>query len=214
MPRRVIPPTSDFPYHVSARAHNREHFHISDQEMWSVFSDYLSFVARAYEFQILSFVMMPNHFHLLVRTPAANLSEGMNYFMREVARETSRLSGRINQTFGSRHHKTIVSNAQYFFDVYKYVYRNPVRAGLCSRVEDYPYSTLRGLLGFERISIPLGEDTILFGDERTESVLAWLNENPQTGLEDEVRQALRHRIYELNTPRRTNRSSLLLSQRL
>ena len=214
MPRKVIPPNDIFPYHVCARAHNRERFPIPISDMWSLFEDYLFLVVQLYGFQIHSFVLMPNHFHLLVRTPEANLGEGMNYLMRESARETSRLSFRINQTYGGRYHRSLISNAQYFFDVYKYVYRNPVRANLCSSVEEYQFSTLRGLLGFERLSIPVIEDTILFDGENQTEVLKWLNQDPILGLEDEVRQGLRHANYELNTARKTNRKSLLETQRL
>ena len=214
MPRKVIPPNSLFPYHVCARAHNREHFPVPPAEMWAIFEDYLFLVVQLYGFQIHSFVLMPNHFHLLVRTPEANIGAGMNYLMRETARETSRLSSRINQTFGGRYHRSLVSNARYFFDVYKYVYRNPVRARLCTSVENYKFSTLRGLLGFERLSIPIVEDTIFFDGENQTEVLKWLNERPVSGLEDEVRQGLRHANYELNTSRKTNRTSLLETQRL
>jgi hypothetical protein len=138
----------------------------------------------------------------------------MNYFMREVARETSRLAGRINQTFGARHHKTLIRDAQYFQDAYKYVYRNPVRAGLCLRVEDYAFSTLHGLLGKSRLTVPVVEDTQLFNEEFDERTLGWLNTEPKSGLEDEIRQALRHAEYEVNTPRKTNRKSLLQFERL
>ena len=214
MPRKVISPSCLHPYHVTARALNREPFPIPLEMMWRVFEDYLFLTTRLYSLEVTSFVMMPNHFHMLVRTPNANLGPAMNFFMREVARETSRLSGRINQTFGARHHRTLIHDAQYFQDAYKYVYRNPVRAGIVRRVEDYKFSTLHGILGSRGLLIPIAEDTMLFNDEFDEATLRWLNENPKEGLEDEVRQALRHAEYAVNTSRKTNRPSALLTERL
>lgn len=131
----------------------------------------------------------------------------MNYFMRETARETSRLSNRINQTFGARHHKTLIGNAHYFLTAYKYVYRNPVRAGLVRRTEEYRYSTLPGVLGLRPLVVPLAEDTILFPENFDWSALEWLNRVPDEALEDEVRQALKHSEFALNTAR--GRQSLL-----
>ncbi len=214
MPRKVTPPSQDFPYHVTARSLNREPFPIPIREMWWLMEDYLFLTAHLYELQIHSFVLMPNHFHLLVSTPNANIGAAMNYFMRETARETSRIAHRINQTFGARHHKTLVKDARYFFDVYKYVYRNPVRARLVEKVEDYEFSTLHGLLGSSQLVIPIAEDTLLFEGDSPDQQLRWLNSEPGDGLEDEVRQGLRHPEFAVNTPRSTNRESVLLSSRL
>jgi putative transposase len=193
MPRKAIPPSDSSPYHVTARGLNREPFPISLHDTWALMEDYLYLTAHLYNLQIHCFVLMPNHFHLLVSTPEANIGSAMNYFMRETARETSRLSGRINQTFGARHHKTVVHNPN---------------------VEDYAYSTIQGLLGLNQLIIPVAEDTILFPDRFDRTVLEWLNSKPKEGAEDEIRQALKHSIFSFNTSRKTGKPSLLERQLL
>lgn len=201
MPRKPIPPSDHLPYHVTARALNREPFPVPIREMWSLVQDYLFLTTHLYDLQVHSFVLMPNHFHLLVSTPRANIGAAMNYFMRETARETSRLSSRINQTFGARHHKCLIGNSHYFTTAYKYVYRNPVRAGLARRTEEYPYSTLAGSLGLRPLVVPLTEDTILFPGDFDWTALEWLNQAPDEVVEDEVRQALKHSEFATNTAR-------------
>lgn len=84
-------------------------------DAWSVMGDYLYLTTHLFSLEILSFVLMGNHFHLLVRAPQANISPAMNYFMRETSREVSRLSGRINQTYGGRHHKSVVHTPDLVF---------------------------------------------------------------------------------------------------
>jgi REP element-mobilizing transposase RayT len=190
MPRKSFIPSSEFPYHVTGRCLNKEWFRVSMDYVWSVFSDYLFFINRAFNIQIHCFILMNNHFHLIAATPEANLDEAMNYFMREVSRRISKKSGRINQVFGGPYHWSLLQAPNSFQFAYKYVYRNPIEAGLCVRVEDYKYSTLQVLLGQQHSVIPLQPDEYLFSD--FEGQLRWLNESyPSEKVKDEIRKALR-----------------------
>ena len=170
--------------------------------------DYLYLVAHLYTLRIHSFVLMPNHFHMIVTTPEVNLSAAMNYFMRETSREITLLSDRINQTYGNRHHKSALSTHHYFMNAYKYVYRNPVRAGLSRYVEEYAFSTLSGTLGLSRQAIPLWEDALLFSPSLDEATLTWLNQKPCVDQEAEVRKALRRPTFNL-VPNKNGGRSLL-----
>ncbi len=191
--------TDQFPYHVSARTPNREDFKIPIEEIWRLMENHLYSAKNNFDLRIHAFVLMPNHFHLLVSTPQFNISPSMNYFLGETSREMNRSSGRINQNWGRRHHKTLVSSYHYFMNVYKYIYRNPVRAGLCSQVEEYRYSTLSGLCGRAKLIIPIEADTILFDPNFNEHNLKWLNTSSSQKDEDSIRVALRRSVFELPT---------------
>ncbi len=209
MPRKIIPLIPSDPYHISARCHNREWFQLPLACVWSIMGDYLYLTSSLYGLRLHSFVLMSNHFHLLLTAPNGNLSEALLYFMRETSREITRSSGRINQTYGIRNHKTRIGDYLYFMNSYKYVYQNPVRAGICKNAEDYPYSSLHGLCGLSRLSIPLVEDTILFSPEFDESALKWINTPPEPSLQEEMRLALRRGNMEFKTSRKTGRESKL-----
>lgn len=160
-------------------------------------SNYLYFIHHAYKAEIHAFVLMSNHFHLLIRFPENNMSEAMNYFMRESSRMISREAGRINQTYGARNYRTVITKNIHLENVYKYLYRNPVQANICQRVEDYPFSTLQIRLGKRRGVIPLVGDPILEVD--VDKTLNWLNMAPDVKDLDEVRKALRHSTFTLPT---------------
>ncbi len=51
-------------------------------------------------------------------------------------------TGRINKIFGGRYKGCLINNPKYLLNVYKYIYRNPVAAGIVERVEQYPFSTI------------------------------------------------------------------------
>ena len=116
------------------------------EELWNVFIKVLHEVSIQYHAHIISFVLMTNHYHLLVETPDGNLGSIMNYLQREVSRSVGRISGRINHVFGGTYRGTLIEQDLYLYNVYRYIYQNPVAAKLCTKVEHYPYSTLKYLL--------------------------------------------------------------------
>ncbi len=155
----------------------------------------LFFLHHGFRVEIYAFVLMSNHFHLILRCPDGNLSQAMQFFMVSTSRELQKLGGRINQIWGTRFFRCRLNSQWSFFNCYKYVYRNPVTAGICNNVEEYPYSTLQGLLGNSRIYIPLVEDTLLF--ENTEKNLRWLNTKPTDTALDSIRKALKHSDFKM-----------------
>ncbi len=176
--------------------------------------DYLFLIHHGFQTKIHSFVLMGNHFHLLISSPHANLSGAMNYFMRETSREITRLSGRINQTYGGRYHRSLINNYHHFVNVYKYVYQNPARAKFNGRVEEYGYSTLAGLLGVRKIIVPLEEDTLLFNPSLDETCLVWLNKLAHEDDVEALRKGLKRPCFKLTTNRKTNRPNHLENQLL
>lgn len=83
-------------------------------------------------------------------------------------------TGSINQKFGARYHSSVISDLRYYGNVYKYVYRNPVEANLCSRVQDYPYSSLNFILGRDTYRFPVFDTYFEIIDDHW-STLNWLN---------------------------------------
>ncbi len=170
--------------------------------------DYLYLLSVAYGVRIHAFVLMANHFHLLATAPNGNLSSAMLYFMRETSKQITKLSGRINQTYGGRNHKTRISSYHHFLNTYKYVYQNPVQAGLSENVEQYRYSTLHGLCGNSRLIIPIS-DEILFLETLQPKELAWLNRKPDLENWNDMKAALRRSDFELVARRKDREKSSL-----
>lgn len=194
MPRKNHLPHSQHPYHVTARSHGGHWFNLPLKSVWDIMTDYLYLIHHVYDVKIHSFVLMNNHFHLLISTPEANLSRAMNYFMRETSKEINRMSCRTNQVYGGRYYRSLIQNQFYFHHVYKYIYRNPISAGLTETCEEYPYTTLHGLLGQSPLYIPLEEDTILFENNDPTRVLNWLNSCPDIKNYETLRKALKRRV--------------------
>ncbi len=193
MPRAKAILQSDFPYNISARCINQEWFSIPMPLVWEIMCEELLYAIKDQNLVVHSFILMSNHFHLIASTPDANISKCMHQFMRRSSLRLTRMGNRINETYAGRHYKCILQHPNYFLNAYKYNYRNPVSAGICTRVEYYPYSTLPSLMGLSNIPFPMAEDTTWESDP--EGTLAWLNLSPDPIKQNAVRNGLKHSYF-------------------
>ena len=205
--RKKIGLVSDIPFHLCARTNERTDFGPPLHVVWSHMENYLYFIHHAYGVRIHSFVLMPNHFHLIARFPNGNLGPAMNYFMRETSKAIARDAGRENHIWGTRVFRSLIRSLHYFSHAYKYVYRNPVEANLSKRVEEYFFSTLPCLLGMKHGLIPLEADDYLFED--LEAQLEWLNHSPAEADKAAIKAALRRSEFSIPRERATQKANLL-----
>ncbi len=196
MPRSKRILQSEFPYHVTLRSINKMKFEIPMEQLWTFSCDFLLFCTYAFKLEIHSFVLMQNHYHMIVRTPEANLDRFLNYFHRELSREIEFKTGRINQKFGRRYHATIISDLLYYHNVYKYVYRNAVEAKLCNDVQEYKFSSLNFLLCREPYRFPIFDSYFQNIEDHWPS-LAWLNTSWDQTEICQIRQGLKKPTFSL-----------------
>jgi REP element-mobilizing transposase RayT len=197
MPRKPRIKQEIYPYHVTTRALKRDPFPMDLEKLWLFACDLLLFCTYAFEIEIHSFVLMNNHYHMIVRTPRNNLDKFMNYFNKELGREIFFKSGEINQKFGTRYHCSIISNLKYYHSAYKYVYRNPVTAKVCTAVEDYPFSSINFLTCRQPYLFPIF-DTYFQNIDDHWPTLKWLNEDYEKEIHDQLKKALKKTYFELN----------------
>ena len=141
MSRKQLIRTSEYFYHVTTRSNHKEWFKLPLRDVWKIAM--ASFIkAQEYAPAVVSqFVLMSNHYHLLIRTPNFDIDVFMYHFNKTFSDELRRQSFSINRMFGSRYKWSLIKNDAYFFNVFKYIYQNPVRANIVKKCEDYPYST-------------------------------------------------------------------------
>ncbi|MEN0058171.1 MAG: transposase [Bdellovibrio sp.] len=188
---------TELPYHITARCINRDWFSVDTKEAWKIMTLHLHFMYLAYDVQIHAFTLMSNHFHLIAHAPKGNLSEAMRFFMSESSRDLRYLSHRINNTYGARFHRSLLNSPLYYLHAYKYLYRNPVEAGACQKVEDYPFSSLQGLLGKQKMEVPIFTDPHWSTAEGINGTLLWLNSAPQKEDWELVRRGLKKSVFQL-----------------
>jgi REP element-mobilizing transposase RayT len=97
-----------------------------------------------YGWRIHAYCLMTNHFHLLVETPDANLSRGMQRLNSEYATYFNTRFAHVGHLFQQRFVSRLIESEHYFLEALRYIAFNPVRAGLCEHPADWPWSSFHG----------------------------------------------------------------------
>ena len=113
-------------YHVTCRGNARQAILSSDADR-SAFLDLLSRSSDVYGVEILAYVLMTNHFHLLVKTPRGNLQEFMRHFNISYTGWYNRRHRRSGHLYQGRYHSFLIDADNYLKEVSRYIHLNPVK---------------------------------------------------------------------------------------
>ena|ERR1700730_13399948 len=93
-------------------------------------------------YRLSAWVIMPNHVHMLL-TPCADqeLSAILHSLKSYTANEANKLAGRTGQFWQPESFDRYVRHADHFANVITYIENNPVKAHLCEKPEDWPFSS-------------------------------------------------------------------------
>jgi putative transposase len=214
MPRKSLQRTNDLPYHIGARTNNREDFHLGLEPTWKILTNESLFISLIFGVKIQSLVMMPNHFHMILTVPQYDLGRVMNHFISNVTRAYNRIADRKGHLFGGPYFRSVIDTSRYYGHAYKYVYRNPVKANLCNKVEEYPFSTIYGLLGQGNLPFPIhqprSELEIAIPGLETYDRLEWLNRAFSKEAELLIKRGLRRRRFNKLTGEKSERAYRIL----
>lgn len=138
LPRLVIPHQ---PHHLIQRGNDRQDI-FRDQEDFQRFLHWLKEGARQFNVAIHAYVLMSNHFHLLV-TPVDEdgLSRMVQWLGRYYVPYFNHKYGRTGTLWQGRYRATIVDSEPYFLACSSYIELNPVRAGMVPTPDAYRWSS-------------------------------------------------------------------------
>ena len=129
-------------YHLLSRG-NEQRDIFEDQKDRNLFLDTIGEFSERFEIHVFAYVMMDNHYHLLVRTRHANLKKAMHWFGTTYAQRFNRRHFRSGHLFQGRYKSILVQNDAYMLQLSYYIHRNPLRAGIVKRLTDYRWSSYR-----------------------------------------------------------------------
>lgn len=127
-------------YHVIQRGIERKNIFASDLDK-KRFLSYLDAAHSAYTAVFHSYVLMDNHYHLILETPRANLSKIMHYINASYAAYFNSKYKRVGPLYQGRFKSIPVQQDGYLQYLSCYVHLNPVRAGIVELPEEYPHSS-------------------------------------------------------------------------
>ena len=156
MPRQLRLEYEGAIYHVMARGNRRQSIYRDDRDRLA-WLDFLSRACQRTGWRVSGWVLMGNHYHLLVKTPRANLVSGMQWLQTAYTVWFNRRHSLSGHLFGGRYKAVLIdegapqSNMLYGYlgTVLDYLHLNPVRAGIVGgrsskSLLDYRWSSLTG----------------------------------------------------------------------
>ena len=146
MPR---PPRIDYEgawHHVMNRGRNREIIFRNDDDLLA-FLDELQRVVGRFGVEVHAYSLMPNHYHLLVRSVHGNLSDAMQRLGSDYSRRFNLRHGGDGSVFRGRFKSELVEEARYLKYLIAYIHLNPLRANLVTRIDsDYAWTSHRAYM--------------------------------------------------------------------
>lgn len=133
-------------YHLTARGNNGRPIFLDDEDR-STFVRLLGRIAVRFALDVHAWCLMTNHYHLVVATRTGEISPAMQYLNGEYARAFNERHGRTGHLFRARFRASEIAEDEHLERACLYVVLNPVRAGVVSRPQHWPWSGPRGAVG-------------------------------------------------------------------
>jgi len=174
MPRRPRAFEAGALYHVNAKGNNSEAIVRDDVDRID-FIRTLARVAATQGWRIHAYCVMTNHYHLVVESPDQGLSRGMQQLNCGFARQMNKRYGRSGHLFRQRFHSVAILTTEHLMTACRYVVLNPVRAGLRSAPEDWPWSSYRACIDLDLAPsfLAVGDLLRLFGSTPADARAAY-----------------------------------------
>lgn len=160
MPRRLRIEYEGAIYHVMTRGNARQDI-VEDDDDRRRWRSLLEQTTACKQWEVVVYVLLNNHFHLLLKTPRPNLASGMQRFLSAYSQWWGRRRGRPGHLFQGRYKAESIEDETYYWTVSRYIHLNPVRAGLVARPEDWAWSSYPGYVDRRRRDPWIAHDALL-----------------------------------------------------
>lgn len=128
---------------------HRQRIIFADNRDRRTFIKILAEACEKYGVRALVECQMGTHYHIVVRTPRANISEFMRFVNGEFGKYWNRRYDCSGHVYNERYKAVLVDTGVYLRVVVSYVLNNPVAGGVVSKASDWPWSSYRATVGLE-----------------------------------------------------------------
>lgn len=133
-------------YHVTSRGNLRGKIFFADSDR-EQFLNILKRTKDRYSYSLHTYALMDNHYHLLIETPRANLSQIMQNVNTSYTVYVNKKYKRSGHLFQGRFKAVIVDNDNYLLQLSRYIHLNPVRSGMVRSPRDFKWTSYQEFIG-------------------------------------------------------------------
>jgi REP element-mobilizing transposase RayT len=135
--------------HVAIRGIRKQDVYVVDADRLD-FLDVLTRIAEDAQWQLLSYCLMGNHYHLVVEVPDGHLAAAMQRLNSTYAKRFNERHAYAGHLFERRYWADDLKHEERLLAAIGYVGRNPVKAGLCRTAGEWPWSSAGAAIGDKR----------------------------------------------------------------
>lgn len=139
MPRKSRIKSKSNVYHVMLRGINRQQIFEEDSD-YMQFIEILRIVKDISNFKLHAYCLMGNHVHLLIQTQDESIELIMKRLEVRFVHWYNKKYKRTGSLFDGRYKTENVETDKYFLTALRYILQNPVKAGICNNIYEYPWS--------------------------------------------------------------------------
>ena len=140
MPRRPRSVLPNGAFHAFNRGVAKSTIFLDDVH-FATFMEMFESACLRFDWHCEHYCLMPNHYHLIVGALRPRLSRGMHWLNGRYAQWFNALHDRVGHVFQNRFGAYVIDTDRHFEKACQYVEANPVRAGLCAKPEEWPWSS-------------------------------------------------------------------------
>jgi putative transposase len=127
-------------HHVMNRGRHKQAIYLDSYD-YQIFLKLMGQCTELFGLEFHAFSLMPNHYHLLVRTPLANLSRGIRHLNGVFTQKMNVKYDFDGALFRGRFKSILIEEATYLLEVVRYIHRNPLKAGLVKTITKHPWTS-------------------------------------------------------------------------
>jgi putative transposase len=169
----MIKAVLDNTFHVVGKSELKKWPCKNQTDAWRIFSKVINGLQKEYDLTTRAFVLMSNHYHWLCEYKHKEDPSFFEWFHESINFHFLHDAHYPDTTLEWQPQLVRLDNKASYTNTYKYIYRNPVTAGLVFRAEEYSYSTLRYVLGDKRKPFEIEDNMNLLNDPYR--IVKWIN---------------------------------------
>jgi REP element-mobilizing transposase RayT len=147
-------------HHVVTRGNNKRTIYLDDRDR-QFFCLAVTRIAKKYDWTVLAYCLMDNHYHLLISIGEKGLSGGMCELNSGYAQMFNAWHGRVNHLFGKRYWNRRIKTDASLWNTVRYIVQNPRRAGGSKPLDGYRWTSYPATIGLAVADIQLARDEVL-----------------------------------------------------
>lgn len=193
-PKRIL--TTEFPFHIVQRGHDRKTA-FRDPSDFKFFMERIAETKDKIPVKVFAFCLMTNHFHIVLQSTGQ--PNDISRFMRNLTSVYSKtfnvFGNRTGALWEGRFKSSLIETDQYLMACNRYVELNPVRAKMVEHVEQYPWTSFHHRSGFQEL--PWLDDDPCYlrmgksKEERQKRYRHWMQDSIPKEETDFIRTAVR-----------------------